>query len=179
MCRYSKVDFDICQEPIIPTKNIMFRLYIRAIGAPSEDWHQQAIHSYEKRLKPYALLDTLELPEGHGKTAKPDLAKTRSTEARSLLKNLPAGAVVIALDETGKELTSPDFAKELERRGGSGQPVVFLIGGSWGLDPSVRDRADLVLSLGKITLPHALARVVLLEQLYRATTILGGKTYHK
>jgi 23S rRNA (pseudouridine1915-N3)-methyltransferase len=179
MCRYNRVDLDICQEPIIRRKNPMFRLNIRAIGSPSEEWHQQAIHSYQNRLKPYALLETLELPEGHGKTAKPDLAKTRAVEATSLLKNLPAGGVVIALDETGKEFDSPGFAKELEHRGGNGQPVTFLIGGSWGLDPSVRERADLVLSLGKITLPHSLARIVLLEQLYRATTILGGKTYHK
>ena len=157
----------------------MFRLNIRAIVRSMEDWHQQAIHSYQIRLKPYALLETLELPEGQGKTTKPDLAKTRATEAESLLKKLPAGSVVVALDETGKEFTSPDFAKELERRGGNGQPIIFLIGGSWGLDPSVRERADLVLSLGKLTLPHSLARIVLLEQIYRATTILGGKTYHK
>jgi 23S rRNA (pseudouridine1915-N3)-methyltransferase len=157
----------------------MFRLYIRAIGSPSEEWHQQAIHSYQNRLKPFAFLESFELSEGHGKSTKPDLAKTRSAEATSLLKNLPSGAIVIALDETGKEFTSPDFAKELERRGGSGQSIVFLIGGSWGLDASVRARADLILSFGKATLPHILARIVLLEQLYRATTILAGKTYHK
>lgn len=157
----------------------MKHLVIRTIGKPTEDWHPQAIHSYLKRLTPFAKLDLIELSEGHEGSAKPDEAKTRRAEAESLLKGIPPDAWVVALDEGGKNLASPELAAKLADWTSGGRTVVFLIGGSWGLDPSVRERADFGLSLGKQTLPHLLARIVLLEQLYRAETILNGKTYHK
>ncbi len=157
----------------------MFSLQIRAVGALQESWHPQAIHSYLTRLLPFARLEVKEITEGHQGSAKPNLEKARKLEAESLLKNLPSNAIVIALDETGKEMDSRTFAKQLETWGGTGTPVVFLIGGSWGLDASVRERAHVVVSLGKMTLPHAMARIVLVEQLYRAMTILNGKEYHK
>jgi len=157
----------------------MFSIQIRAVGALQEMWHPQAIHSYAQRLTPFARLEVKEIAEGHQGSAKPNLEKARSAEAERLLKNLPANAVVIALDETGKEMDSRTFAKQLDQWGGTGSPVIFIIGGSWGLDASVRERANVVLSLGKITMPHAMARIVLTEQLYRAMTILNGKEYHK
>jgi 23S rRNA (pseudouridine1915-N3)-methyltransferase len=110
---------------------------------------------------------------------KPDVEKTRRTEAESLLKGIPNQAFVVAVDETGRTFSSNTFAEQIHAWSEGGRTLVFLIGGSWGLDTTVRDRADTVLSLGSMTLPHLLARIVLLEQLYRAETILAGKTYHK
>lgn len=152
---------------------------VRAVGKPKEAWQKVALSEYAKRILAYAKLKTIEVAEGHGGSKKPDEQKTVSAEAKTLLSSLPDDAFVIALDETGKNLSSQDFAKRIEKESESGRTIMFLIGGSWGLAPEVRERADLVLSFGKETLPHILARIVLLEQLYRAETILKGKTYHK
>ena len=157
----------------------MKHLIIRTIGKPSEEWHPQAIHSYLKKLSPFVKIELIELPEGHGGSAKPDEAKTRREEATSLLKNIPKDSTIVALDETGKNLSSLELAKHISNWSEGGRTVVFLIGGSWGLDETVLARANAKLSLGKQTLPHLLARIVLLEQLYRVETILNGKTYHK
>jgi len=157
----------------------MHRLLLRAIGAPQTTWQREALDEFLKKLKPFAKVEVIELPEGHGGSAKPDEARTRKAEAESLLKGIPADATVVALDETGKNYDSTAFAHALEDWTAGGRTVVFLIGGSWGLDPAVRQKAQAILSFGKQTLPHLLARIVLLEQLYRAETILAGKIYHK
>ena len=157
----------------------MNRILIRAVGGQPSGWPREAIQTYLERLRPFAQVEILEIEEGHGGASKPDPAKTKKIEGERLLKNLPEHATVIALDETGAKFDSPTFAKRLSDWTNGGQMVVFLVGGSWGLDPSVRERANAVLSFGKATLPHALARIVLLEQLYRAEMIMSGKTYHK
>jgi 23S rRNA (pseudouridine1915-N3)-methyltransferase len=102
----------------------------------------------------------------------------KAKEAEAIIGRLPAGAIIIALDERGKARNSPDFAKLIEtyRRQG---PLVFVIGGADGLDETIRQRASLVLSFGQLTWPHMLARVMLLEQLYRAQQILAGHPYHR
>ncbi len=157
----------------------MRAIHIRAIGKPTENWQHEACETYLKRLKPFAKVDMIELKEGHGGSAKPDMAKTRANEAESLLQGHKSDAFVIALDETGTNLDSLSFAHKIESWSEGGRPLVFLIGGSWGLDPSIRKQADATISLGKQTLPHNLARIVLLEQIYRAETILAKKEYHK
>ncbi len=157
----------------------MHRFIIRVIGKPNESWHPQAIHSYLERLTPFAKVELIELAEGNEGSAKPNESKTRSSEAASLLKGIPKDAFVVALDEHGKNLDVPTFVKTLENWTEGGRTVVFLIGGSWGLDETVIKRANGLLSFGKHTLPHLLARIVLLEQLYRAEMVLHGKTYHK
>lgn len=101
-------------------------------------------------------------------------------EADLLAKTIPGGAAVIALDERGQVMTSPDFATQLAAFRNRGlRDAVFLIGGADGLDQSLRARADLTLSFGKMVWPHMLARVMLAEQLYRAATILAGGPYHR
>ena len=158
----------------------MKTLIIRAIGRPTDAWQTQAIHMYQERLELFSGVDIIELPEGHGGAKKPDGAKTRSVEASALLKGIPKDAFLVALDEQGASLPSPSLARKLEDWSNHGQrPVVFLIGGSWGLDASIRERTDAVLSFGPMTLPHNLARIVLLEQLYRARMIAAGREYHK
>src|SRR5271156_2864870 len=108
----------------------MKTLIIRLIGKPTDAWHQNAIRMYEERLHPFASVQTVELPEGHGGSAKPDLVKTRKTEAQSLLKGIPDDAFVVTLDETGKELDSPAFAAKLSDWSDGGRTVMFLVGGS-------------------------------------------------
>lgn len=104
----------------------------------------------------------------------------KSAEAALLSRQIPEGAAVIALDERGRLLSSPDLAAALARFRDDGRPdAVFLIGGADGLDPALRDRADLTLSFGAMVWPHMLARVMLSEQLYRAATILAGSPYHR
>lgn len=157
----------------------MKSIHIRAIGKPTEDWQIEAALTYVKRLSPFAKVQITEIKEGHGSSSKPDINKTQRIEAENLLKNLPTNSKLIALDETGHNFDSVGLSKKLETLSQDGSPLVFVIGGSWGLDQTVRDRADLILSFGKQTLPHNLARIVLLEQLYRAEAISRGKEYHK
>lgn len=103
-----------------------------------------------------------------------------SAEATLLDKAIPDGAVICALDERGRQLTSPDFAQLMARWRDDGRPgLALVIGGADGIDPALRDRADLTISLGKMVWPHMLVRVMLSEQLYRAATILAGGPYHR
>lgn len=157
----------------------MQNIVIRAIGKLAEDWNQQAIHRYSRLISQFAKLDVVELQEGQKGSKKPDISLTRSNEARELFKSIPKSAYIIALDEQGKELNSFEFAKKIGEINDSGRPIAFLLGGSWGLDEEVRQKADLTLSFGPMTFPHALARIILLEQIYRAFMILGGRTYQK
>ena len=127
--------------------------------------------------RPLALtgFEVLELPESRaaGATAR------RADEAKALTAALPDGAV-IALDERGKSITSGAFAQQLTRWRDDGRPAVsFVVGGADGLDPVLTARADLVLSFSPLTWPHQLVRIMLAEQLYRATTILSGHPYHR
>ena len=104
----------------------------------------------------------------------------RSAETGLLGRMVPVGAVVVALDERGKTLSSPEFAAHLERwRDDGSGALAFLIGGPDGLEPELRERADMVLSFGPMVWPHMLARAMLAEQLYRAASILAGTPYHK
>ncbi len=111
------------------------------------------------------------------KKLKPQALKKR--EGELLLAQVPDGAVVVALDEAGKTLSSAAFAKKLGCWRDEARDVVFLIGGADGLDGSVKKRADLVISFGSQTWPHLLVRGLLAEQVYRAECILSGHPYHR
>ena len=101
-------------------------------------------------------------------------------EAELLGRVVPAGAVIVALDERGALISSPEFAALLAKwRDGGRQDVAFVIGGADGIAPALRDRSEFSISFGKMVWPHMLVRVMLAEQLYRATTILGGGPYHR
>lgn len=106
--------------------------------------------------------------------------RRKAVEAELLLAAVPAGAVVAALDERGRDLTSPELARRLESwRDQGNRTAAFLIGGADGLDERIRAAAALQLAFGRQTWPHRLVRVMLAEQLYRATTILAGHPYHR
>jgi 23S rRNA (pseudouridine1915-N3)-methyltransferase len=103
-----------------------------------------------------------------------------AAEGELLARALPAGAVLVVLDERGKTLSSPELATQLATwRDGGRQDAAFVIGGADGIDPALRARADLAISFGRMVWPHMLVRVMLAEQLYRATTILAGAPYHR
>jgi 23S rRNA (pseudouridine1915-N3)-methyltransferase len=109
-----------------------------------------------------------------------DPARQSEIEADLLLSAVPEGALLVALDERGNELDSAGFAEILGRwRDGGARDVAFLIGGADGHGQRVRERADLTLALGRMTWPHELVRVLLAEQLYRASAILAGHPYHR
>jgi 23S rRNA (pseudouridine1915-N3)-methyltransferase len=157
----------------------MQKTIIRAIGRLNETWLREGVDMYVERCKPFARIEIIELPEGHRGSSKPDIEKAKRTEAEALQKGLPADRILVALDENGTQLASAAFSARLGEWSTAGKPVCFVIGGSWGLTDAILEQSDLVLSLGRMTLPHGLARLILTEQIYRAHSILAGKAYHK
>ncbi|OGD15876.1 MAG: hypothetical protein A2V76_05110 [Candidatus Aminicenantes bacterium RBG_16_63_14] len=133
---------------------------------------------YEARIKSLAACDVIETREARGLEEK-FADKIKDLEARGLEKHL-GGAYVICLEDHGREMTSHEFARFLRgREKDSGKPLAFVVGGFLGLADSVAERADMRLSLSRMTFSHELARVLLLEQVYRALTIIGGRHYAK
>jgi 23S rRNA (pseudouridine1915-N3)-methyltransferase len=148
------------------------RVTVVAVGR-AQDEHLNALWDrYAARLNPSP---TLRLVEDKRRTAPGALKR----EAALILAAIPDGATVVALDARGKALDSVGLARQLGRWRSDARELVFVIGGADGLDDTVTARAGLVLSLGPMTWPHQLARVMLAEQLYRADTILSGHPYHR
>jgi 23S rRNA (pseudouridine1915-N3)-methyltransferase len=156
---------------------VIRRATIVAVGK-LRGWAADGSEDYLKRLRRYFSVEVVEVAEEDMNRSSPE--EVLSAEATRLLRRIPSGAYVIALDrEKGKALTSEDLARRLDALGVSGHShVAFLIGGPLGLSPQLLGEADEVVSFGRMTLPHALARVVLLEQLYRAAKIERGEKYH-
>jgi 23S rRNA (pseudouridine1915-N3)-methyltransferase len=150
------------------------RIVIAAVGRLKRGPEQQIIDSYLKRLRwPVTIRETAE-------TGPQDPHARRQRETALLLNAVPDGAVAIALDRRGEALTSEAFTARLRQWRDAGQrDFAFLIGGAEGLDESVLPRMNLVLAFGDMTWPHALARCMLVEQLYRAQQILAGHPYHR
>jgi 23S rRNA (pseudouridine1915-N3)-methyltransferase len=148
---------------------------IAAVGK-LRPYYRQAADDYLRRLKRYGSLSEIEVKEAsHSPTADAQLAE----EAQRLETKIPAGATLAALTRLGSSWSTRELAGQLERWLLGARPVTLVIGGSRGLDPALVDRASVRWSLGPLTLPHELARVVVFEQLYRAFTILRGEPYHK
>ena len=148
------------------------RCLVLAVGRCRDPALASLIERYRARL-PWPL----EILELESKLADP--ARRRQEEGRAMLARLAADDRLVALDERGELATSLDFARKLAAWREAGRRTVFAIGGAEGLDPAVLERAAFVLALGRLTLPHELARLVLVEQLYRAHTILAGHPYHR
>jgi len=145
------------------------RLWIIAVGHKMPDWVSKACQEYQKRMPSDCTIEIKEL--------KPDISPAK--EAGKIIAAIPKGAVVIALDEHGIDLRTQAIADHLTNWRTNGQDVAFLIGGANGLDPSLKANGGLTWKLSSLTLPHAFARLVLIEQLYRAWTILQGHPYHR
>jgi 23S rRNA (pseudouridine1915-N3)-methyltransferase len=154
------------------------RSLIIAVGHRLPSRAEAACAEFRKRLGRSFRLDVLEVdPESRRSSRTP--AQLLEAEGRRIELLIPAGARRVALDERGKTLTTLQFARQLQSWLNQGRDTVFLIGSADGLAGRLKDGADLVLQLSSLTLPHALARVILLEQIYRAQSVLDNRPYHR
>lgn len=153
------------------------RVSIIAVGKLKERFWREACDEYLKRLTAYATVRVLEVSDRDPARGE---SRALAEEGADVLRAIPAGAYVIVLDVGGKQLSSEAFSARLDALALDGRSsIAFVIGGSLGLDASVIARSDERLSLGPMTLPHNLARVVVLEQIYRSFRISRGEPYHK
>ena len=159
----------------------MLDIRIICVGKLKEKYWEAAAAEYIKRLGAYCSVSVTEVKEERlpANASPADERKVIDAEGRSLLAKVNKGDYVIALDIRGRELSSEELADRIREKAFTAPVIDFIIGGSLGLSDEVKQRADLKMSFGKITLPHQLARVVLLEQVYRAFKINAGETYHK
>ncbi|MEW6678645.1 MAG: 23S rRNA (pseudouridine(1915)-N(3))-methyltransferase RlmH [Pseudomonadota bacterium] len=153
------------------------RLTLLAVGDKMPAWAESATADYLKRLPREAAmaLATVKPEKRAGQSAE----AIKRTEAARLLEKVPAGSRLVALDEHGKQVTTKELAELLARWLESGKDTVLVIGGADGLAPELLDRAETKLALSRLTLPHALARVLLAEQIYRAVSLLHNHPYHR
>ncbi len=158
------------------------KITLMCIGKIKEKFYREAVCEFEKRLSRYCRLEIIEVldektPDHAGSLMEKQI---KEKEASRLLKYLNQDAYVIALAIEGKQLNSVELSEKLENLGTSGvSHIIFLIGGSLGLSDGILSDADFALSFSKMTFPHQLMRVILLEQIYRAYRIMNGEPYHK
>ncbi len=148
-------------------------LRILAIGKKHESWVAEGIDRYSKRMKKPFDVSWQLLPH----SAREGDAARAEESARILAKIQPRDHLIL-LDERGKNIDSPALARALQQQLDAAHPVVLVIGGSYGVDTSVHQRADFTWSLSQLVFPHQLVRLVVAEQLYRAQEIAGGRPYH-
>ncbi|NLI11454.1 23S rRNA (pseudouridine(1915)-N(3))-methyltransferase RlmH [Pelotomaculum propionicicum] len=159
----------------------MFHVTILAVGRLKEKYLTEAAGEYLKRLSAYARVEVVEVSdESFAESLSPlDLAKIKEREGERLLKRLRQGTFMIALDLRGKQFSSEEMAGILGRKALGGQgDLTFIIGGALGLSKNVLERADLRISFSRMTFPHQLMRVILLEQIYRWFKIYRKEPYH-
>jgi len=154
------------------------KLVLLCVGKTRERFIQEGINKYLRYLKPYTDIEIKELKEEKIQDLK-DAPFIRKREAEKIIKAAPARGFLAALDERGHEFTSHEFAQFMQDNlDGGVREMAFIIGGALGLDESITERANRVIALSRWTITHEMARLVLLEQLYRAFTIIKGKKYH-
>jgi len=155
------------------------RITVIAVGKCRKPYIREGVRDYSDRIGHYASLDQTEVAEERGSKGV-DIAHVVRREGERILKATPKDAFTIALDPGGKAAGSEDLARRLSDLGLSGRSrAAFWIGGAFGLAREVVQAADWRLSLSAMTFPHELARLILLEQVYRAFTIIRGESYHK
>ena len=145
------------------------------VGKIKEKYLNEAIDEYKKRLSKYTKLDIIELPD----SSYNEIDKVKKEEGKLILKHLKETDNVIILDIDGIELSSLELTNKLCRLESVNSNITFIIGGSYGLSEEVKKRANFSLSFSKLTFPHQLFRVILLEQIYRTYKIRNNENYHK
>lgn len=158
------------------------RITVLTVGKLKEKFFAEAVVEYSKRLSKYCKLEILEVSDEKtpDKASAAEEMQIKEREGARLLKQIPETAYVLALAIDGTQMDSVAFSKKIEHLGLMGKShLVFLIGGSLGLSDSVLQRADEKISFSKMTFPHQLMRVILLEQIYRGYRIIRGEPYHK
>lgn len=148
---------------------------IICVGKIKEKYFQEAIVEYQKRLSKYTNIELIEVIDKN----YDDIHKSLKEESELILKHIKDKDYVVTLEIEGKSYTSMDFANELEYLQANHSNLVFVIGGSYGLDNIIKKRSNLSLSFSKMTFPHQLFRIILLEQLYRSYKIINHESYHK
>ena len=160
----------------------MLSVHLICVGKLKEKFYLEACKEYQKRLGGYCKLTVTELSEEKlpQNPTQGQIDQALAWEAQAIRGKLPAGATLVAMCVEGKERSSQELAKLVDQWAmGPGKHLVFVIGGSYGLDPSIKEQAWLRLSMSPMTFPHHLARVMLLEQIYRSFKINEGSSYHK
>ena len=158
------------------------KIKIVTVGKLKEKYLKDGIAEYTKRISRFAKLEMIELTDEKtpDKASELENQKILETEGERILSKLGERDFVVVLVIEGKTLSSEEFSKQLEQASIKGySTLTFIIGGSLGLAPVVKNRANLSVSFGRLTLPHQLMRLVLVEQIYRAFTIQQGSPYHK
>ena len=157
----------------------MVKIQLILLGKPKEDWILQGINHYRKLLKGMVELDTKIIqPEKIAKSS--DILDIQGKEQNKILRNLKSRSFLVVLDEKGKELSSEELAYFLRNEMNRGHSdFAFVIGSSSGLSEEIKKMSDFKLSLSKMTFAHQLSWIVLLEQIYRAFSIIKGTKYHK
>ena len=154
------------------------KLRLICVGKLAEAWQRDAAADYAGRLQHYFPLEIIELKEEKG-GRRGDIANLVKREGERILEKVPQSSCLIVLDERGRHLDSEQLAKRLgDEMLHGGRDWSLVIGGPYGLDPEIRRQAELILSLSKMTFTHQMARLFLLEQLYRSGTILRNEPYH-
>jgi 23S rRNA (pseudouridine1915-N3)-methyltransferase len=154
------------------------KLWVVAVGSRMPGWVDEAFQDYARRMPRDLRIELIEVrpePRSGGKST----AQLLEAEGRRIGRAVPRGALRVALDERGRELSTAGFAGWLAAQRQGGRDAAFLLGGADGLAPAAKSGAELLLRLSAMTLPHALARVLLAEQLYRASSILHQHPYHR
>ena len=157
------------------------KITVLTVGKIKEKYLRDAIAEYTKRLSRYCKLETIEVadektPDNASENAEEMI---RQKEAERLLKYIREDAYLITLEIGGKQLTSEEFSEKIEKLGIQGTShIIFVIGGSIGIGKAVLKKSDYALSFSKMTFPHQLMRVILLEQIYRGYRIISGEPYH-
>lgn len=160
----------------------MFEITLIAMGKLKETFYISAAEEYKKRLRGYCRFQLLELPEVRlpDSPSEAEIRAGLEKEAETILARIPKGAWLCVLTPEGKLLSSERLAEKIAQVKISGKSsACFLIGSSFGISTTVKEKADFLLSMSPMTFPHHLARVMTLEQLYRAEAIQAGSKYHK
>lgn len=154
------------------------KVRLLVIGTRPDDWVREAVAVYLDRIPAHLKPELVEIPLSL-RSSGGDPAVAKAKEGQRILQRIKPGDFVVALDERGRAWSSAELAREVERWQNHQPSVALIIGGPEGLSDEVSQRANQSWSLSALTLPHGLARVVVVEQLYRAWTILQGHPYHK
>ncbi|MBD5080594.1 MAG: 23S rRNA (pseudouridine(1915)-N(3))-methyltransferase RlmH [Ruminococcaceae bacterium] len=159
----------------------MLNITLISLGKIKEDYFLSACREYEKMLGGFCRFTSefLQAEKLSPDPSEKEIENALGKEGENILKKIPQGAYVIAMCIEGKEMSSPQLAAEIEKISLNNSSLYFIVGSSYGLCEKVKARADLKLSMSKMTFPHNLARVMLLEQIYRSMSILGNRKYHK
>lgn len=147
---------------------------IITVGKIKEKYLTDEINEYLKRLSKYTKINLIEVPDENF-----DITKTLETEKKSILKYVSEKDYIITMEIEGKELSSIEFAKKIDEIQISNSNICFIIGGSYGLSDEIKNMSNFKLSFSKMTFPHQLFRLILLEQIYRAYKINNNESYHK